>query len=464
MSVAKREMWGSRLAFVMAAAGSAVGLGNIWRFPTVTGENGGAAFVVIYLACVFFVGLPIMWCELVMGRRSKRNPVGAFSTLAPGSWWKTVGGLQVIGGMAILSYYSVVAGWTIGYAFKTIRGDFAGNVTPDAVLAQFGAFVSNPLYAILGTAIFLVLTVLIVAGGVRSGIERWTKILMPALFIMLVLVVIRSVTLPGASEGLAFYMLPDLGAITAETILSAMGQAFFSLSLGMGVMITYGSYIADTDDLIKAGIFVAIADTLVALLAGFAIFPALFAVGGLEPTEGPGLIFVVLPNVFHSIPLGNLFGTLFFILLVVAALTSTVSLLEVVTSYLVDEVRWSRAKAVCLTGLLCFLFAIPSALSAGAVEGLSKMYVISGKDKGFLDLMDFLFGNVALMLGGLLIALFVSWRMGLAVAKDEIEKGHGSFSLFRVWAILIRYLCPTAVTVLLIQKLWTQISGLLNVQ
>lgn len=459
MSVAKREMWGSRLAFVMAAAGSAVGLGNIWRFPTVTGENGGAAFVVLYLACVFFVGLPIMWCELVMGRRSKRNPVGAFSVLAPGSAWKAVGGFQVIGGMAILSYYSVVAGWTIGYACKTLRGDFAGEITTDAVAGQFDAFVGNSFYTILCLGIFVLLTVMIVAGGVRSGIERWTKILMPALFIMLILVVVRSVTLPGASEGLAFYLLPDLSAITPSTVVSALGQAFFSLSLGMGVMITYGSYIQDSDDLVMAGIFVALADTLVALLAGFAIFPALFAVGGLEPTEGAGLVFVVLPNVFHSIPLGNLFGTVFFVLLVVAALTSTVSLLEVVTSYLVDEVRWSRAKAVCLSGLLCFLFGIPSALSTGAWEPLTKLYFMGGKDKGFLDLMDFLFGNVALMVGGLLIAIFVSWRMGMAVAKDEIEKGRGSFSLFRVWAILIRYLCPIAVVVILVHYIWTQIAG-----
>lgn len=454
-----RETWGSRAAFVLAAAGSAVGLGNVWRFPTVTGENGGAAFVAVYLLCVVLVGLPVMWCELVLGRRTKRGPVGAFGALSRSKGWKLGGGVQVLGGLMILSYYSVVAGWTLGYTYKTIMGDFSAALTPDQIENEFNAFVANPAATIACLAIFMALTVLIVIGGVRSGIERWTKILMPLLFIMLVLVVIRSLTLEGAGEGLEFYMWPDLSKIRPATVVAALGQAFFSLSLGMGAIITYGSYISDKDDLVNAGVMVGIADTSVALLAGFAIFPALFAVGGLEPTEGAGLIFVVLPNVFHSIPLGTAFGSVFFVLLVVAALTSTVSLLEVVTSYLVDELRWSRVRAVLLTAGVCFALGIPSALSSGANEALSGLVTIRGEDTGFLALMDLFFGNVMLLVSGLVISLFVSWRMGLAIAKEEIEKGRGSFSLFKVWAVLVRYLCPLALLVLLVHYIWTQLIG-----
>lgn len=457
---AKREIWGSKFAFVLAAAGSAVGLGNIWRFPTTVGENGGAAFVVIYLLCVLVVGLPVMLCELILGRRSKRNPVGAFEHVAPGSPWKAVGGVGVVTGLAILSYYSVVAGWTLGYVYKIVAGHFSGETDPEAVAGQFGDFVSSPLAVIVCTTLFMGLTVTVVAGGVRSGIERWTKILMPLLFFMLVLLVLRSVTLEGASEGLRFYLEPDLSQITLSTVIAALGQAFFSLSLGMGAIITYGSYISKKDDLVSAGIMVLIADTTVALMAGFAIFPALFTVEGLEPTAGAGLIFVVLPNVFNQIPLGMLFGALFFGLLCIAALTSTVSLLEVVAAYLIDERKWSRLKATTLTGLFCLVLAIPSALSTGASSTLSALYRAEGGSKGFLDLMDLVFGNVLLVVGGMLIAVFVGWRMGLGEARKELEEGRGRFSLFSLWAVLVKYVCPLALLALLAQFVITTIRSL----
>lgn len=457
---AKRETWGSKFAFVLAAAGSAVGLGNIWRFPTETGENGGAAFVVIYLICVIVVGLPIMLCELILGRRSQRNPVGAFDAIAPGTSWKAVGGMGVVTGLAILSYYAVVAGWTLGYVYKIIAGDFSGESDSAAVAGQFGEFVGNPVAVIVCLVLFMALTVVVVAGGVRAGIERWTKVLMPVLFVMLVLLVIRSVTLDGAAEGLRFYLEPDLSQITLSTVIAALGQAFFSLSLGMGAMITYGSYLSKKEDLISAGVMVMIADTSVALLAGFAIFPALFTVEGLEPTAGAGLIFVVLPNVFNQIPLGMIFGAAFFGLLCIAALTSTVSLLEVVAAYLIDERGWSRLKATTLTGAFCTVLAIPSALSAGASDSLTRIYQADGSWKGFLDLFDTIFGNIMLVAGGLLIAIFVGWRMGLDQARDELEEGRGRFSLFSLWAVLVKFVCPLALLMLLGQFILTTIRSL----
>jgi len=404
-----RGNWGSQLGFIVAASGSAIGLGNIWRFPYQTGENGGAVFVLIYIICVVMIGLPVMLAEVSIGRSAEKNPVGCFKKLSPGTRWKYLGLLGVITGLCILSFYSVVAGWTIGYVIKTLSGSFAQAISVEETGTIFQGFAADPGLNIILTFSFLFLTALVVAGGVEKGIERYAKILMPILFFLLLLLVIRSVTLPSASFGLSFYLKPDFSKLSSSTVISALGQAFFSLSLGMGTMITYGSYLSKRDNLVTSVGYVCFFDTVIALLAGLAIFPALFSLGG-SPDQGPGLVFVVFPSIFAKIPGGNFFGTGFFILLVIAALTSTISLLEVVVAYFIEEFHWKRKTAAFTMTAAAFLLAIPSLLSSGAVSFLGSLPVIG---ISFLSLMDTLFGNYCLTLGSLLIALFVGWYWGV---------------------------------------------------
>ena len=449
MTSPERGQWGSKLGFILAAAGSAIGLGNIWRFPTTAGQNGGAAFVLIYVASVFIISLSIMIAEFAIGRRAQKNPVGAFNTIAPGTLWKYVGLLGVVTGWAITSYYSVVAGWTLGYFFKTATGQFSGMVTSDEITEAFVSFAADP-YSVIGFhALFIILTMAVLLAGVKAGIERWSKILMPILLLLLVLLVVRSVTLPGASKGLSFYLEPDWSKVSMRNVIAAMGQAFFSLSLGMGTMITYGSYLSRKENLVSSAGWVCTLDTAIAFLAGLAIFPALFTVPGLEPTVGAGLIFVVLPNVFNQIPLGDLFGTGFFLLLAIAALTSSISILIVPVAYFEDEKGWSKRKAVLVSGAVAFLLGIPSALSVGGVEWLTDLVSIENRTYGFLDMMNLMFGQYSLMTGSFLVALFVGWKWGVAGARTEIEQGNPAFKSRAIFAFLIRFLCPLAIALLL---------------
>ena len=442
---ADRGQWGSRVGFILAAAGSAVGLGNIWRFPYITGQSGGAAFVVIYLLCIVLICLPYLFAELVLGRYTQKNPVGAIRAIRPGSPWVLVGGLCVLTGVFILSYYAVIAGWTFGYIFKNLL--FAH--------LDFGHFIASPWIVIPLFALFLGLTMLVVFGGVEEGIERWAKVLMPVLILLMIVLIVRSVTLPGAEKGLAFYLKPDFSKVTGEVIVAALGQAFFSLSLGMGAMITYGSYLSRHEDVVVAGSYVALFDTLIALMAGFMIFPAVFATGH-DPASGPALVFIVLPEIFQALPLGNLIGALFFLLLSIAALTSTVSLLEVVVAYFVDERRWSRKRSVWVVGVLTFLIGLPSALSQGTVAGLSNMDWLFGADgllgqHDFLSIMDAIWGNLALALGALLISIFVGWVWGAERAAEELQQGSRVGSgLLRGWQFFIRYICRVVIFIILL--------------
>ncbi|MBN2354972.1 sodium-dependent transporter [candidate division KSB1 bacterium] len=437
----RRGKWGSQLGFILAAAGSAVGLGNIWRFPYMTGENGGAPFVFIYILCVIIIGLPILLAELAIGRHTEKNPVGAFKNLAPRSGWFLVGLLGVATGIGILSYYAVIAGWTVGYFFKTVTGAFSTQLTAEDSKIIFETFVSNPGLVMLCLFVFIVMTAYVVRGGVSKGIERWSKILMPTLFIMLVLLTIRSVTLPGAVDGLRFYLQPDFSEITLTTFAKALGQAMFSMSLGMGAMITYGSYIGKKESLPSSAAWVCFSDLSVALISGLMIFPALFAMN-ISPEEGPGLVFVVLPTIFARIPGGLFFGTGFFLLLSVAALTSTISLLEVVVAFLVDQYRWSRTKAVVSMSALAFFVGIPSALSLGASTWLSNIPFVN---RGFLDLFNIILGNYSLIIGSFLIALFVSYKWGIRAVVAEVRRENNIFYFRRTWAFLIRYITPIAI-------------------
>ena len=444
-----RDTWGSKAAFVLAAAGSAVGLGNIWGFPTVAGQNGGAAFLLIYLGAVALIGAPVMLAELIVGRRTQKNPVGAFKALAPRSAWVLVGGLGVLTGIVILSFYSVIAGWTLAYIFKTIIGTFREGVDTAAI---FNELAGGAVPAISWHFLFIVITIYVVLGGVRDGIERWTKVLMPLLFVLLMLLAVRAVTLSGAEAGLAFYLKPDFSKVTGAVVLSAIGQAFFSLSLGMGAMITYGSYVSKRDDLVSSAAWVTFADTTIAILAGLIIFPTLFH-AGLEPgAGGPGMVFVVLTSLLSSIPPapygGVIFGTGFFMLLGIAALTSSVSLLEVVTSWAVDERGMSRRKAAISLGLIAFVVGIPSALANGAVSWLSNL---PGIGMDFLSFLFMLFGQYSLVIGALLISLFVGWVWGVKAAGEEVRANDGEFPLGRTWAFLIRFVAPSAIVAILVK-------------
>lgn len=450
---AARGNWGSRVGFILAAAGSAVGLGNIWRFPTSVGRGGGAAFVLIYLACVFAIAIPVMLAELAIGRRTQRNPVGAYATLAPGSAWKYLGFLGVLTGLAILSYYCVVAGWTVGFFFKTVTGSFANISSESVVRDAFEGMISNPAAALGLQALFMVLTMWVVVGGVQRGIERASKILMPILLVILLLLVARSVTLPGAEAGLSFYLRPDFSKVNAGVFMNALGQAFFSLSLGMGAMITYGSYLCRKEDLFTSAVWVSMADAVIAVLAGLAIFPALFTISAVEPEVGPGLIFMVLPNIFDKIPFGLVFGAGFFLLLAIAALTSSISLLEVVVAYFVDEKKWRRRSAVLVFGAVAFAMGVPSALGHGAVGWLTTLPVLG---MSFLDTVDVVFGNFSLTVGALLTSVFVVWRWGLNAAREEL-----AFSILPRWSnfswgFLIRFLCPVAIGAILVNLVLEQ--------
>ena len=443
-----RGQWNSTVGFVLAAAGSAIGLGNIWRFPYVTGQNGGGAFVILYLVCVLLICLPYLFAELALGRHTERNPVGAIEKLRPRSPWSLVGGLGVATGVAILSYYAVIAGWAFGYIFK-------GFVAPTLAHAEFTA---SPAIAIPLFAVFLVLTVMVVLGGVEHGIERWAKILMPVLLVLMLGVIVRGLTLDGAMEGVRYFLQPDFSKVTGSVVLAALGQAFFSLSLGMGAMITYGSYLPKSADLQLSGLSVAIFDTLIAILAGFMIFPALFALGK-DPAAGPPLIFEVLPAIFAEMPFGSLVAVVFFVLLSIAALTSTVSLLEVVVSYFVDEKSWSRKKSVWAVGGLAFLIGLPSALSQGASDGLTNVSVMGATS--FLNVMDFFWGNLSLAIGAMLLSIFVGWVWGARNAAAELRQSSKvAGTLLGVWSFFIRWICPISVFFVLL-SLFPQTAGLL---
>jgi len=447
---AEREQWGSRIGFVLAAAGSAIGLGNIWRFPFKTGENGGAAFVILYLACILFICLPYLFAELSLGRNSQKNPVGAIKAIKEKGPWSLVGGLCVLTGVFILSYYGVIAGWAVGYVFK----DAIAPATEAG--SYFTNFIANPGAVIPLLGLFMLITIGVVVGGVEKGIERWAKVLMPILLVLMLVVIFRSVTLPGAGAGLDFYLKPDFSKIDGGVIVEALGQAFFSLSLGMGAMITYGSYLPKRENLLISGGYVALFDTGIALLAGLMIFPAVFAMGAV-PDEGPALIFVVLPEVFNAMPLGGFVGAMFFILLSIAALTSTVSLLEVVVSYFVDETSFSRKKAAWLVGGFTFAFGVPSALANGAVDSLTDMsWLISndivGTNPSFLDLMDFVWGNLSLGMGALLLSIFVGWVWGSEQAVEELQQGAGNTftgGLVTAWSFFLKFVCPLFIVIIL---------------
>lgn len=447
-----RGQWGSRFGFILATAGSAVGLANIWAFPFRTGQNGGAVFVLIYLICIFTICLPFMFAELALGRHNQKNVYGAIFAIKPGSSWLTLSVLCILASLFILSFYAVVAGWGVGFVFKT----FVKNTTP------FPVFAANPSLSISLFFSFLILTMIIVFRGVQNGIERWSKILMPTLIVLMLGLVIYGLTLPGAGKGLAFFLKPDFSKVTGKTVMRAMGQAFFSLSLGIGGILTYGSYLSKKENIVRSSLYVVFLDTAIALLAGLMIFPALFSFGQ-QPHEGPALVFIVLPEIFKQLPLGNVLGAAFFIMLTIAALTSTVSMLEVSVAYFVDEKQLPRKKITWLIGAVVLVIGLPSALSQGAVPALSKLGFFGGKS--FLEFMIFLWFDIFPPLGAVLFCLFFSNIWGIENAAKEIEQGNPAFAQklpglpftqAQIWGVFIRYICPIAILVIWFQAIFNQ--------
>ncbi|MEZ4601495.1 MAG: sodium-dependent transporter [Syntrophotaleaceae bacterium] len=440
-----RALWATRLGFIMAAAGSAVGLGNIWKFPYITGVNGGGAFVLVYLICIALVGLPIMMAELMIGRHTRRDAVGAFIHLeGRRSPWLCAGWVSVSAAFIILSYYSVVAGWTLDYIFRAIRGSFSG-LPPETIEGLFDGLIGDGPRQILWHLVFILLCLGIVIGGVQKGIERWSKILMPLLFLLLLLLFVNGMLSKGAWAGLTFMFRPDFGKLTPGAVLEALGHAFFTLSLGMAAMITYGSYLSRQEDLLAAGVRVVVLDTLIALMAGLAIFPVVFAVG-LEPAAGPGLIFKTIPVVFSRLPGGFLLAILFFLLLAFAALTSAISLLEAQVAYLIDERGWARGKATSYLAALAFVVGIPTALSYNVLGNWQPI-----GERSFFDSIDLIASNYLLPISGLLIAVYVGWFWKGDEEKEELIAG-GAGWVFPVWHFLIRYVAPVAVAVILYYK------------
>lgn len=446
MSNNSRVTFGSKLGVIFASVGSAVGLGNVWRFPYETGQNGGAAFLLIYALCVILLGLPVMVTEFFIGRHTHRNAAGAFKSIAPGTKWSIIGYNGVVAAFLILGFYSVVAGWTLEYIFQALSGSMSGK-SAEAFAADFELFNSGLFRPIFWTFLFIGLTHFIIVSGVKGGIERSSKIMMPMLFVILVVLCIRSVTLDGASAGLNFMFKPDFGKITSSVVLSAMGQAFFSLSVGMGCLITYASYFGKSTNLQQTALSVTLLDTLVAILSGVIIFPAVFSFG-IAPSAGPELVFITLPNVFQHLPMGMLWSVIFYLLLAIAALTSTISLHEVATAYVHEEHNFTRKRAATIVSAGVLLLGIISSLSFGVL----KDFTIFGFT--FFNLLDYLTAKIMLPFGGMLVCIFVGWRIDRKILKQELtNKGTVPFYFFNFYAFFLKYIAPVAIGLIFLNEL-----------
>jgi NSS family neurotransmitter:Na+ symporter len=444
----KREHWGSKLGFIMAAAGSAVGLGNIWKFPYTAGENGGGAFVFIYLIFIVLIGFSVMLTEFTLGRRRQLAAVGAFKTVD--RKWTFVGVMGVLSGFLIMGFYPVVGGWAIAYIFKVTGGLLN---SPELIGSSFDSFITNPGIPLIWMILYLVLNIVIVARGVSSGIEKAGKVLMPLLFGILIVIAIKGLTLPNSLAGVRFLFQPDFSKVTGKVVLAAMGQAFFSLSLGMGCMITYGSYLEKKENLVSNTAIITTMDTFVALLAGLAMFPAMFAFG-IAPTEGPGLVFVVIPTLFAEMGgLGPFFATLFFVALTVAALTSSVSLLEVVTAYLIDERDFPRKKAVISASSVMAVLCILSSLSLGGFGP-----TLFGK--GAFDVFDLLTDKIFLAIGAMFISIFAGWRIKKEdLFKEITNEGTLNYSFLSFWYLMIKYVIPVTIAIVAVNGIIEGFQG-----
>ena len=428
--------WSGSFGFIMAAAGSAVGMGNLWRFPMLVGESGGGAFVLVYLICIFLVGIPLIIAEISIGRAGGKDAFGSYKAL--NSKWGGVGILAVITSFIGLSYYAVLGGWVIRYIFVSVTG------LPKSSEAFFTSFTSNTGSQIIYYLVFMVITVAIVVMGIQKGIEKSCKIMMPLLIVCLIVIVIRSCTLPGAGEGIKFFLKPDFSKLTPGAFLSALGQVFFSLSLGTGATITYGAYLGKNQNIPKSAASIAFFDTMVAMIAGFAILPAVFAFG-FSPESGPSLMFQTLPAVFDEMAGGKIFGVVFFVLVLFAAVSTSIAFLEVVVSFAVNTFKVSRAKASVISAALITCLGIPCALSFGIWSDIK----IAGRT--FFDLGDYLVSNVSLPIGGILACIFIGWVWKRKNAEKEVTNdGKISFKLVSAWSVLVKFVLPVVIFIIFI--------------
>ncbi|MBQ3766074.1 MAG: sodium-dependent transporter [Bacteroidales bacterium] len=451
--MSEREHFGSRFAVIMAMAGSAVGLGNIWRFPYMVGEHGGAAFIILYMVASFVLVLPIFFAETIIGRRSRQGTFGAMEKLAPGTGWKWLGLLTVFAPIIILSYYSVVGGWSVEYLYKAVCLDFT-NTPPERIQGFFGAFISSSGGPIAVHTIFMLLVAGIVLAGVKRGIERFTKVTMPVLFVLIVVIAIYSVTLPGAKEGVAYLVKPDFSKVDAHAVAAAMGQAFFSLSLGVGTILTYASYMRKDENIFLSGVGTAVSDLLFAILAGFAVMPAVFA-AGIAPGAGPGLVFDTLPFIFNKMGAGApwlsaAIAIVFFLTILVAALTSAISMMEVGVAYLTEEKGLKRATAVLAITAFAWTVGVLCSLSFGPLAEVKLL------GNSIFDFLDKLCSDWLLPAGGLLFTLFVGWKMARPDVFDEFTNGgtlKGNVRLFNFVWFLLRYVAPVGIAVVFVTNL-----------
>ena len=454
ISTSERGSFGSKFGIVAAAAGSAIGLGNIWRFPYVTGENGGGAFLILYLFFILAIGIPVMLSEFIIGRTTQQNPYGAFKTLKPNQPWFLIGVMGILAAFFILAFYGAVGGWTLEYLLQSAKNGFAGK-SPADLDNLFNSVMSGTWRPVIWQLLFMAVTMYIVAAGIEKGIEKYAKILMPVLLLIIIIISVRSVTLPGAKDGLTFLFKPDFSKIFggAETgfnykiILEALGQAFFSLSIGMGTLITYGSYISKKDNLGNSAVIVSFADTFIAILAGVAIFPAVFAFG-IEPGAGPALVFKTLPNIFLQMKGGYIFALMFFILLTVAAITSSISVLEVVVAYIVEQFNVKRKKATLVAGGLISILGILCALSWSD-------YAISIGGVNFFGILELLATKFMLPLGGLAIVVYLGWFHGKDHALKEVSNnGTVNAWYINIYMFLVKFIAPLAISAVFIYELF----------
>lgn len=424
----------------MAAAGSAIGLGAIWKFPYIAGVSGGGAFFFIFVLFTIFLGLPLLIAEFVIGRKTQKNAIEAYQELAPKTSWHWIGYLGMVTCFILLSFYSVIGGWIISYIWKTVTGQLNG--LDQAEYGElFGATISNPYGSLFVQLLFMLITILVVAKGVQKGIEKASEIMMPVLFILFIALIIRSLTLDGAMEGVRFLFKPDFGQISPETILFALGQSFFALSVGVSVMVTYSSYLSKGESLLRSAVSIVGLNLFIILLAGLAIFPAVFSFG-LKPDAGPVLLFNVLPVVFNQMPFGMVFFVAFLVLFLFAALTSAFSMLEIIVSVIAKGDAQKRGKWAWIIGIAIFIFGIPSALSFGVLSDV----LIFGKS--IFDAADYLVSNVLMPIGALFISIFVPWKIKKSALYEELSLGGGfPLVLFQIWYYLIRYFAPIAILV-----------------
>jgi len=449
MKEQERATFGTKLGIILATAGSAVGLGNVWRFPYMTGENGGAVFILIYIGCVLVLGIPCMMSEFIIGRRAQANTARAYSAISGGSLWKFVGYLGVLTGFLITGYYAVVSGWCLEYIYGAITGTLKGD--SNYVQQHFLEFSQNPWKPVIWMILFFIITHWVIVRGVQRGIEKASKLLMPTLFVLLLVIVVGSCTLPNAQAGIEYLLRPDFSKLSGNVFLGALGQAFYSLSIAMGCLCTYASYFSRETNLMRSAVQISIIDCLVAILSGLMIFPAAFSVG-VSPDSGPALVFITLPNVFNqafsAVPLlGSAIALLFYALLSLAALTSLMSLHEVSTAFFHEELKISRKRGALIVTVSCAIIGTFCSLSLGGYDGLQ----VAGQS--LFDLFDFVTGQIFLPIGGFLTCLLLGWVVPSHVVKDEYTNG-GSMKtrVFGIYLFAIRFVCPAGILLIFLHQ------------